>query len=69
MNAMTLPDATLTDRADQLMADELPEDAELVAAIREMLGEKWGMDTRQADLHMSERFDYARALGEMGVVV
>lgn len=57
--------ALLTDRADQLMADELwPEDSEIVAEIRAMFMREWGMDEQQADARMS-RFDYARALGEM----
>lgn len=64
-----LPDATLTDRADQLMADELwPEDSEIIAEIRAMFMREWGMDEQQADARMA-RFDYARALGEIGVVV
>lgn len=48
--------------ADNLLDAELwPEDSELVAEIREMFLNNWGMDQAQADARMS-RFNFKAAL-------
>lgn len=60
-----LADASLTDRADQLLADDLwPSNDELAEEIRDLFMSKWGMDDTQAAARMS-RFDFSAALADL----
>lgn len=58
----TTPASAIDAIADNLLDAELwPEDSELVAEIRAMFMQNWGMDQAQADARMS-RFNFKTAL-------